>query len=240
MRELVHQSTILFRLALYFSILISIFATLCSCSPSTSEAQSTEPYGFSKINCYVRYMAQTRELQAEITFRTDSTTGISGEVLFNNEPMIFKKLPMVGFQYRLLKNTPTFDNKHTFSYTERDGSQVNMEIEMAKFENFHLASDGISREVGGLMQWEGEALGEQDGLVLIFTDSKGNTFTVNHSGISRGSQFELMADYSNRLELGKATVQTVRKKTILIKETNTIKMLTLEYYLGSIEFDVKK
>ncbi len=226
--------------AIHFLLFILILASFSACTPPNSAPNDPEPYPFSKINCYLRYMTQNRELQAEMTFRTDSTVSIEGGVLFNDENMVFKKLPKVGLQYRLIKNAVSFETPYTFSYTEKDGSKQEMSIDLNEFSNLQVVSDGISKTKGGLLAWEGEALGHEDGLILIFSDSKGNTFSINHTGISKGKQFEIIPDHANRLELGPATILTTRKKTVLTNENNVTKLISVEYYLKAIEFEVKE
>lgn len=214
--------------------------SLFGCGPTNSSPATPDNYAFSKINCYVRYLAQNRQLQADMTFRTDSTKAIEGQVFLNGLPMIFKNRPKVGLQYNLTKNSTTFEQKYTFSYTEKDGSTAKLDIELNPFDSLKVASDGISKSGGGLLVWQGPALGSEDGLVLIFSDEKGNTFSINHSGISKGNKFQILAEYANRLEVGPATILATRKKTIIKRENEVTKMLTFEYYSAPIKFEVKE
>jgi hypothetical protein len=213
---------------------------LYSCNSANSSPKTPSTYAFSKINCYVRYLAQTRELQADMTFRTDSTKAIEGPVYLNDLPLIFKNRPKVGLQYSLTKSSTTFDQKYTFSYTEKDGSTAKLDIELSQFDSLKIASAGISKSTGGLLTWQGPALGSEDGLVLIFSDAKGNTFSINHSGISKGNKFQILAEHSDRLEVGTATILATRKKTIIKNENKVTKMLTIEYYSAPIKFEVKE
>lgn len=213
---------------------------LSGCGPTNSPPATPSNYAFSKINCYVRYLAQTRKLQADMTFRTDSTKAIEGQVFLNGLPMRFSNRPQVGLQYSLNKSSTTFERKHTFSYTEKDGRTATLDIELNPFDSLRVASDGISKSGGGLLVWQGPALGSEDGLVLIFSDEEGNTFSINHSGISKGNKFQVPAEYANRLEVGAATVLATRKKTIIKKENEVTKMLTFEYYCAPIKFEVKE
>ncbi|MBL4649868.1 MAG: hypothetical protein JKY03_09060 [Aureispira sp.] len=214
--------------------------SLSGCGPTNSSPATPDNYAFSKINCYVRYLAQNRQLQADMTFRTDSTKAIEGQVFLNDLPMIFRNRPKVGLQYNLTKNSTAFEQKYTFSYTEKDGSTAKLEIELNPFDSLKVASDGISKSGGGLLVWQGPALGSEDGLVLIFSDEKGNTFSINHNGISKGNKFQILAEYANRLEVGPATILATRKKTIIKRENEVTKMLTFEYYSAPIKFEVKE
>lgn len=220
------------------TMLIS-FLTACNSSAPVSTTLPSA-YAFSKINCYVRYLAQNRELQADMTFRTDSTQAIEGVVALNDMPMIFKKRPVVGLQYRLLKSSVPFDQHYTFSYFEKDGQSTELSISLNDFDSLKIASNGVSKSKGGLLTWKGAPLESNDGLVFIFTDSKGNTFSINHTGISKGNKFEIIPDHANRLALGTVTLETTRKKTIVYEENKTIKMLTIEYYNKPITFEVSE
>lgn len=225
-------------LKMLFGALFIGFLSGCGSTNSAPETPST--YAFSKINCYVRYLAQTRTLQADMTFRTDSTKAIEGQVFLNDLPMIFRKRPELGLQYSLTKSSTAFEQKYTFSYTEKDGSTAKLDIELNPFDSLNIASDGISKSKGGLLTWQGTPLGSEDGLVLIFSDEQGNTFSINHNGISKGNKFQIPAQYANRLEVGPATVLATRKKTSIKKEKEVTKMLTFEYYSAPIKFEVKE
>ncbi|BDS13575.1 hypothetical protein [Aureispira anguillae] len=222
---------------LFFLMAITI-SWLTACDSTNSAPKAPDYYSFSKINCYVRYMAQNRELRADMTFRTDSTQAIDGAVTLNSIPMVFKKRPIVGLQYQLVKNSITFDNDYTFRYIEKNGQPIDLTIQLNDFDSLRIASKTVSKTTGGLLQWNGPALGHEDGLVFILTDSKGNTFSINHVGISKGNQFEIIADHANRLALGTATIETTRKKTTIQQENGTTRMLTVEYYSKPIEFEV--
>jgi len=229
------------RYFIFVFLSLMIWATMPACNPAPEPSPEPTLYVFSKVNCYVRYIEHKKELQAEMTFRSDSTRGIQGAVKVNDEVMTFKMLPTVGFQYRLIKTMPKLDSIYVFQYTEKDGSTAKMSIGLDKFENLRIASKGgISQKAGGLLEWDGVPLTKEDGLVLILTDAEGNTFSINHAGVSKGNQFEILGEHANRLAVGKATLNATRKRTILQEENGNIKLLTLEYYLKPIELQVSK
>ncbi len=222
-----------------YLILIICSSLLFSCQP-TKVKPKVENYNFSKINAYIRYLAQTREFLAEITFKTDSTIQLQGEVLVNNEAMIAKRLPMVGLQYRLRKEHTNFVNAYTFSYPEKDGRLIEWSIDMAAFSNLKVVSEGgLSQEKGGLVAWEGEPLGKDDGLILIFTDAEGSTFKINHTGLTKGKTFAIQPIYVQRLVKGTASVLITRQKTVVERTPDgKSKMIRIEYYLPAVKFEV--
>ena len=208
------------------------------CSNSQSKQTVDDSYPFKKINGYIRYLQQNRELQAEMTFRTDSTVAINGPVTVNEKPMRSKILPNVGTQYRLLENALSFDSSYTFEYTELNGHLRGLSISMNRFDKPTVLGQQISRTLGGVLAWEGSPLSKEDGLILIFTDAEGQTFSVNHSGISRGNKFEIVTEYAKRLSNGPAKLLITRKKTTLVHHNDCSTLLCVEYYHVPVLFDV--
>ena len=183
-------------------------------------------------------MQQNRELQAEITFRTDSSESIAEKVRFNHEIMIPKKLPSVGLQYRIVKNAVDFDSIYTFEYTEKNGPKTMIPLTMNPFLRPQIEKNKISKKFGGILNWRGDPLNRDDGLILIFTDAKGQTFSINHSGISRGNKFEIVREYANRLAKGTASLLITRKKTTIRQKKKQSLLICIEYYHKAIEFEV--
>jgi|GEM_PF-3425471 len=224
----------------YYSILIVFFSLwLSACGTSSPSHQTTETYGFRKINCYVRYMAVNRELQAEMTFRTDSTIAIEGAVSCNDKPLQFRKLPQVGFQYRNITNGVNFDYDYTFRYIEKSGQPVELDVSLEKFDDFKIATENVSKTKGGLITWEGSPMTKEDGMVLVFTDEKGTSLSINHVGNSKGATFDILPQHIQSLSEGKATLQVTRKRTIVRQNKGCTELLTIEYYLPIISFDIK-
>lgn len=222
----------------FIAFFLLFFGAACQSDSPTEEAPPAR-YGFKKINGYIRYMEQQRELQAELTFKTDSTTMIEDGVRLNQRKLKPKRLPAIGNQYRVLRNAVNFSDKYTYTYKEKDGSDQELSIALGKFEAPKIASDGLSREKGGILSWTGDPLTTNDGLILLFRDSEGKRFSVNHNGLTSGNTFKLVALQTERLAEGPATVQVTRKHTIVTQQESAAVVLVLEYYSRPIEFEVK-
>jgi hypothetical protein len=242
------------KLTVYIWSILWFGSLFSACNNNTKPAANTptERYGFKKINGYVRYNDRQRELQADLTFRTDSTKQIEGLVVLNDELMRFKKRPKVGLQYVYDKRGEPFQRTQTFAYVEKDGSQQELSITLPEFDSLRLLSDGISQSKGGLLGWQGAALNRQDGLVLIVTDANGQTFSINHNGLTKGTRYEIMPLHAQKMALGTAKIEALRKRTIieqdgkkaqnaedLSSEAKTTRLLTIEHYLLPISFEVK-
>jgi len=218
-------------------LLLGLLGTGCNSAPATAVS---ERYGFQKINAYVRYLAARQELYGEITFRTDSTQQLKAPVLLNETPLTFRRRPKVGLQYLLNAQVPEFDRKQTFSYQEKDGSSQTITLALPTFDEVALVSGAVlSQTKGGLLGWKGEAFDKLDGMVLLFTDAEGQTFSVNHSGKTNGTQYQILSNVVQRLALGRGQLDVTRKR-IEITETNGLtQWTTIEYYLPPIFFDVQ-
>ncbi|MFK7797735.1 MAG: hypothetical protein AB8E82_09785 [Aureispira sp.] len=223
-----------------FSILIVFIAAFYACNNLSNPSQETTPqrYGFQKINAYVRYVALQRELQADMTFRTDSTKAIEGLVVLNDELMLFKKRPKLGLQYTLQKRAMNFKRKQTFAYVEKDGSQQELSIALPEFDSLRFLSGSISHQKGGLIGWDGPAFDEKDGMILLLTDADGQTFSINHVGLTKGSQYQIQPSYAQRLALGTAKLEATRKRTSISQKDSCTQLITIEHYLLPLSFEV--
>ena len=74
---------------------------------------------------------------------------------------------------------------------------------------------------------------------ILGSPSKGGTFSINHTGISRGNKFELVQEYANRLSPGTATLNITRKRTLIVQAEEVLKLLNIEFYPKPLTFEVK-
>ena len=207
-------------------------------SPQTSAV--SPKYGFKKINAYVRYLAMRKELYGEITFRTDSTRQLNGQVTLNEKPLVFHRRPKVGLQYAGTRQAADFEATQTFSYTEKDGSRQNVSITLPVFDSVALLSQGVlSKQTGGLLGWQGASFDKKDGLVLLFTDAEGQTFSVNHTGKTNGTQYQILPTVAQRLAEGPGRLEITRKRIEISQLDSLTQWATIEYYCPPISFNVQ-
>ncbi len=236
-----YRSTFMKVIVLSLLLLLSLVFAACNSSTNPSKDAPPERYGFTKVNAYVRYIESQRELKADMTFRTDSTKAIEGLVVLNDELMQFKKRPKVGLQYLLTKRVKEFDRQQTFAYLEKDGSQQELSLTLPTFDSLRFLSDGLHHQTGGLLGWNGPAFDQKDGMVLILTDADGQSFSINHTGITKGNRYEILPSYAQRMAPGPATIEATRKRTAISQsDSSTTQLITMEYYLRPISFEVKK
>lgn len=227
-------------IAFYLLALLALLLTACNNPSNPAKEMAPERYGFKKVNAYVRYVASQRELKADMTFRTDSTKAIDGLVVLNDELMQFKHRPKVGLQYVIHKRVLKFDRTQTFAYVEKDGSQQELSGTLPDFDSLKILSRSISHEKGGLLGWQGPAFDDKDGLVLLLTDANGQTFSINHIGVTKGTTYQIQPSYAQRMAIGPAKIEATRKRTIINQENGNTQLLTIEHYLLPLSFEVIK
>jgi len=106
------------------------------------------------------------------------------------------------------------------------------------YANFQLATPSLSKKTGGLLTWEGTSFRKEDGMVLIFEDEDGTTFSVNHAGITRGTKFEIRPAFIASLKEGKGTLRIVHKTRIEEVREKTGIVKEMEYYRKPIEIEI--
>ena len=198
----------------FFSWLSITALSFVACGQDSSKATKTE-IKIREVDCYVRYVEAKRELQAELTLRSDTGTVAwpDGQVQFMNQVMTARTFPRLGTQYRLsLENIPA-DTLYRFSLVEGDGTEHHLDLPMNRIIRPTLASQGkISLEKGGLLTWEGRIFEPSDALTLTCFNPKNQDMSFNHIGLTRDPrQLELPGAVFKLLGLGEAQMQLVKK-----------------------------
>ena len=185
----------------------------------------------------LRYMTQNRELYAEVVFKTDSTYRFEKEVSFDSEPMMVKKLPIVGWQYRLTQDRVNFKNAYTFDIPIGSSTSTQVDVSLPTMTNIRLADQQISKEKGGRLQWEGSPSEEGMGIYLLLTDSLGNTIQTSHIGKSKETSVPVFPLNLQTLQPG------VGQLTLFVRKIDQSNdpfphTTTLEYYLPIQEVNI--
>lgn len=224
-----------------FVVFAGLLFLLGGCqSSNNSKPPVADRHNFKKIDTYVRYLEPRRELYGEITFRTDSTEQLDKPVSLNESRLQLARRPKVGLQYTITKMAINFDREQTFSYTEKDGSRQTISLALPAFDSATILSGGsLSHQTGGLLGWSGATFDKEDAMVLLFTDSEGQVFSVNHHGKTNGNQYQILPEVAQRLALGRGHLDITRKRVEVSKTDQQTRWSTIEYYYRPIEFDVK-
>jgi len=219
--------------------LLFIIPFLFSCkNANTAEKKQSSPFKMKKY--YVRYIEQSKQAQFEAKFynEKDSAIPISGGVFVSDSKLEAKNLPKEGWIHRYIKRPASFDSLFIFSVNFSKDQIFKDSVLMSVYPEFKLATPKLSKKTGGLITWKGNALGQEDGLTLVFEDKEGLNFTNNHVGITRGAQFEIRPEVLAGLKKGKVVIRAVHKRTTVDKVENTRKVVLTEYYRVPFEAEI--
>lgn len=219
--------------------LLFIIPFIFSCkNANTVEKKQSSP--FKMIKYYVRYIEQNKQAQFEAKFynEKDSAFPVSGGVFISDNKLEAKNLPREGWIHRHIKRPASFDSTYIFSVNFSKDQIFKDSVKMPVYPDFKLATPKLSKKTGGLITWTGNALGQEDGLTLLFEDNEGLNFTNNHVGITRGPQFEIRPEVLAGLKKGKVVIRAVHKRTTVDKSDNTRKVVLTEYYRIPFEAEI--
>jgi len=221
------------QLAIHFFMFLLLAA---ACQPKAEPESQKEKTAFTvdRTYYYVRYLEDSKELQAEARFQQDTGSLVLPDKLyFEGQAMQPKKLPKIGWEYRYHERPAKFKDCYHFSYAGASDT-----ICFPSYSNFALKTPAISLATGGLLAWEGQPLGQAESLVLLFEDSKGQSKTVNHVGLTRGSQFEIRPEHLEGLNAGPASLRLVHKSTLIQKVDGQVEVIKLEYYRKVLKIEI--
>lgn len=209
----------IFILFMYIPCIIRHFAyipllwLLAACSvPSSSQKEEN----YKQVRYYMRYVEESRELQAELRILGDSSTrALESKPLLNKEtPLSYKKLPKLGHQYKLTMELAAPDSLYFMSFESPNGKSYEQTLPFRRSFRFRIASDGgLSKKYGGVLIWEGAPLQSEDGLVLNIFDENGKSISINYGGktpepntlVLAPSQLASLAEGKLRIGLTKKT-----------------------------------
>ncbi|WCL80471.1 hypothetical protein PPO43_10880 [Saprospira sp. CCB-QB6] len=221
------------QLAIHFFMFL-ILAAACQSKMVEVKQEEHTPFAVERTYYYVRYLENSKELQAEARFQQDTGNLVLADKLyFEGQVMQPKKLPKVGWEYRYHERPSKFKGCYHFSYGGESDT-----ICFPTYTNFGLKTPEVSMTSGGLIAWEGQPLGQEESLVLLFEDAKGQVKTVNHVGLTRGSQFEIRPEHLEGLNVGAASLRLVHKSTVIQKIDGQVQVIKLEYYRKTLKIEI--
>lgn len=182
---------------------------------------------------YVRYLEPEQELKAYAAF-------IEGQKIEEGHPKTFpgglnfmsvrmdpKKLSdeTIRYHYATKRN---FTSNFTFSFIQEDGLVREFKTSLNNIEGFHVTK-GASLSKGLQLNYSGAALGQGESLLLLFTDSLSQAYTLQANGPTETNIF-FEPDQLRHIPAGKMELYLVRKKLVEGVQDNYDYRFALEYY----------
>ncbi len=227
-----------------FMIFNFLFCTLsCNAPNSTLQEQSVKNEQY--VNIYGRYLANTNSWKVEASFFSADTTkpqktiAVDGSVYFQDNKMMLKQIKGFDPKYTFQGSTP-FEENHVVKLIRNNKKESTFSLAMSPIGKYGPVGN-ISKSKGFNLTWEGKPLTKNETLVILLTDSKGNTQTMNRLGPSKTNTIEVIPPQLKKVEPGKGTMSVVKKSRNTFNQTGQPKAsFVLEYYQDSIDILVEK
>lgn len=229
--------------SMYKVILILVFGGLGVCCTNVSKTSTkVEPeLPVERIQYYARYLESSQELKLEAHFFSDTARFyLPGGVFVGDYKLQAKKTPKFGWAHRFSQRRVDFDTSYVFRYAfgEGEGLEILDTIRFPLLAEFELATPELSKATGGLLRWQGQPLGAGERLILLFEDKEGTTFTINHTGGSKGPQLAIQPDMLKTLATGPIVLRIIHKKRLEEQLRNAKVVKEMEYYRKAMKVEL--
>lgn len=213
-------------------LLLFVFAALSSwaCNKKTSTADTP---AIKKVNIYVRYLEETRNIYAEAIFYGDSgTVQIPDGVRFQEQNMRLTNIPKIGWRYQTdITKKMNAPDTVWFQFKTPDGTDTRHFVLIPKLTDLAIPSGGFTKKTGGEVTWSNKPCGDEETLICRLTDTTGTSYNINHIGRTRGSELEILPPQIKDVVVGHAHLALTRKQNLITNPDKGTKILSVaEYY----------
>lgn len=217
------------RLPYFLLFTLFLMFSLNSCREEKGSPVQQKVYA----DFYVRYLEPEQELKAYAAFIEGQKIDeghpktFPGGVNFMSARMDPKKLSdeTIRYHYAAKKN---FTRDFSFSFIQDDGLARDFKTSLNKIDGFQIREDA-SRSKGLELNYTGTALEAGESLLLLFTDSLSQAYTLQTDGPA-GTTVTFGPDQLRHLPVGKMELYLVRKKLVEGLQENYDYRFALEYY----------
>lgn len=191
------------------------------------------------VDLYVRYLADTRELIAQATFKEGDTLetaqpkAIQGGVAFQNSGMEQRTVQGQFIRYEIKRRGP-FNPPFTFSYQNVQGQKESTNVNVTAIDSFYVKGQAVkTRGLTLGIRTTGFAAGET--LVVLFSDKLGQSASLNFEGPFDTQELFIPGSILAALQPGALQVYLVRKSALLKDSPQSSIVAAGEYYTPAIE-----
>lgn len=227
---------------LNYSIIAVLLLSFWTCkSDNTPDTPKTAKHIF--VNHYVRYLQSEHELKAEVTFKEGDTLAsarsiVLADVNFEDTPMTAQNLGKnYGIRYSFRKKGP-FKEQYQFNYTGNNIERQVHTVKMSPITEFLIKEGKVNKNSGATVVWNGEALGSNQAMVLLFTDVENKAIPVQVKGPTERSEIFLPAEKLKNLSSGKGQLMIVKKQFSNLREKSFTKTSEMEFYTDNLDIEV--
>jgi hypothetical protein len=184
---------------------------------------------------YVRYEQGERKIKAEATFYKGETPGSAKSIVFQTgvgflgSSMESRSLPggIERYEFETVANLPEFVPIH---FTDDLGEEKNIDIQVPAIRDFEFLTIPLKKTEGFSLKLDAAPLAGNEKLVLVFTDYKNQSLTLEVNAASAMQQIDFAPGQLRKLEPGNVQVYLVRTGSVSKKEGRYSINIQTEFY----------
>ncbi len=221
----------------FFLVLVFCYA----CESDVPQKQSPQTI-FAEL--FVRYLQNESALKTEATFKEgkDASTATWKEftdgVKLDGQFMKFKNHKDKLMRYQL-KSRNKYAGQYTFEVADQTLKDFKVTLGMTDIKNFQVDNPIIPKK-GMRLSWDGDALQEDEKLVLLFSDENNKAYSCTITGPTPKSEKQISPAILPDMIPGKGQLYLVKKKQVQQNGKNQQVNGNIEFYTNSKEIVVGK
>lgn len=221
-------------------LLCLLFSVVTGCKRG-QDSESKEPQRM--VEAYIRFLVPENEYKVQLVFMAGDSAAnlrpvklIQG-VTWDGKALRAKNPGTPEFRYELLRSGP-YTPRHVFGFVEEDGTSRELGVEMEPVEAFSIGPV-ISLASGAMLTITGVALSEGEKLLLLFTDTQGNSHQLAFKGPSQAKSFELSPEMLRPLRPGKYELYLIKQQQRESKQHQHTVFSMVEWYSDLVVLEVR-
>lgn len=225
--------------AILLCTVIGLPALLSGCREEKQE--EPPPHLFAEF--FVRYLQAEQELKAHASFfegdtiRSAVPKAFANGVAFQGNSMEARNIPGGTIRYTFEQRSGYAD-AFRFSFQDDLGQKRETAVAMVPIDSFAVQGGQASLRSGMSLYARGGRLGQDESMVLLFSDENNQASTILLTGPSAGEEYRIPAAKLETLSPGRHGLYLVKKKRIAEKGDTLSVMADIEYYTHTIELEV--
>lgn len=188
-------------------------------------------------------MEQEADARAEATFQTappDQTlqpAELPGGLQYDGAQMSFNAESAL---YKTQKNVGSAGfSEHRFAWANAQKQRQTFTLPVPAMANFAFSPMPIALDKPARLSWEGQPIGEDESLVLIWENAEHGTATMQVAGATMGKFIDFPAAELRKLKPGEWSVYLVRKRIVRQTVDGVVARGVSEFYSTAQKVQVK-
>jgi len=224
----------------YLILAVAVLLTVTACGPA--EPQEVQPKFFAEL--FIRYLETEREYKAQAVFLTGDSLPVArpkflpGSVRFVDRGMNKRELGLDSYRYDLVLGGD-YAERNKFRFPDEKGQAREFALKMSPVGGFALEHP-LKISAGLRLTLKDQPLAADESLLLLFTDDKQQSFSVDIAGPSGSSTYQIPSERLGGLKAGTHELYVVKKQTRKASRRNLEVLSTVEFYSRAISIAIEE